>query len=1077
MGMGIQLGMVLLALLATRLRAQPTVTTEVGLPYSRSYTAKDYRALPQNWAVARDPRGLVYVGNSAGVLTYDGVQWQLIPTRNLTAARSLSVDALGQVFVGAVGDFGLLRADSVGRLRYHSLLDRVAPEDHAFADVWRCHATPEGIYFQARSHVFRYQPLTGELRTWRAEADAEFDISFAVNGRFYVRQQGRGLLQVEGDRLVVAGGGEAFALRRVFALLPTPSEQNAGTPGPALIVVTRESGLLRWQPGAAPTPIPAPVAPLLDRLRVYTAEMLPGWRMAFGTLRGGVVLTDLRGAVSQVIDKRADGLQDQSVYHVMGDGQGGVWLALNNGLARLELPSPLSLFDERLGLTGVVEAFVRHPAGPSGRLLAATNQGLVELRAGRFEPVGGSTAQGRALLSAPQGLLYGTQDTLYAAERTARGLALRGLAPYRTRVLARASADTARVWVGRLDGLASVSWQGGRWRDEGAVSGVEQEVSSIAEGEGELWLGSPGQGVLRVRFEGPGRVSPRVERYGTESGLPPGDVVVYRALGAVRFQTVDGTYRYAAGANAFVPDTALAGLFALEGGARLTAIDYVTELSGGRVWVSADGQRYQGARRPDGRYTLQPALALRRVTEAIGAVEYFEADGTVWLGGFDGAVRYAPAVYRHYTAPFRTVIRSVQLGADSLLYGGADSLPPPPALDYGFGLLRISYAGLSYDNAAGNLYQTRLEGIDREWSPWSPDTRKDYTYLPEGDYTFRVRARNVYGTRAQEASYRFTVRPPWARTWWGLSLITLAGLGVVVGLVRWRVARLRREKDVLEQRVTERTQQITQQNQALELAYREIEEKNQDITDSIQYASRIQQALLPQEVELARAFPDHFVFYQPRDIVSGDFYWLSKKDEALILAICDCTGHGVPGALMSMMGNTLFNQIVNERGVTDPPAVLDELDQRIRALLRQGQSGTAYDGMEVTMILWLPATREAVYSGAYLPLFVGRGGSIEELPPTKRGIGGRLDAVVPFEPHRLRLEPGDRLYFTTDGLGDQFGGPQRRKFMTRQLRELLQRHLSEPMPEQGRRVEAALKAWQGDIEQLDDILVVGVRLP
>ena len=266
-------------------------------------------------------------------------------------------------------------------------------------------------------------------------------------------------------------------------------------------------------------------------------------------------------------------------------------------------------------------------------------------------------------------------------------------------------------------------------------------------------------------------------------------------------------------------------------------------------------------------------------------------------------------------------------------------------------------------------------------------------------------------------------------------------------------------------------------NKALSTAYEEIEEKNKDITDSINYSKRIQEAsLAPKELKY-KLFPDAFVLFQPKDIVSGDFYWFAEKNGKKLIAACDCTGHGVPGSLMSMIGNNILNQIVNEKGITAPDEILNLLHKEIRKALKQDNQGDTKDGMDIALLTFNNEA-EIEYAGAYRPLWIVKApADFTEIKPDKYSIGGaQSETERKFTNHKISLSKGDAVYIFSDGYADQFGGEEGKKFMSRKFKELLMANYKLPMLQQETVLVSAMETWKGTREQVDDILVIGIRL-
>lgn len=270
----------------------------------------------------------------------------------------------------------------------------------------------------------------------------------------------------------------------------------------------------------------------------------------------------------------------------------------------------------------------------------------------------------------------------------------------------------------------------------------------------------------------------------------------------------------------------------------------------------------------------------------------------------------------------------------------------------------------------------------------------------------------------------------------------------------------------------------------LKHAYDLIEQKNKDILDSINYARRIQLAILPSGEELKKAFSDAFFLYIPREVVSGDFYWYAESDGDHFLAAVDCTGHGVPGAFMSMIGNTLLNEIVMEKKIREPSKILEHLrDGVIKSLRQTGAEGENRDGMDISLVRYRknPGPASLSYAGANNPLWIMRAGDLLEMPATKQPIGVYHGTPKPFHEKEIELFPGDKFFLFTDGYADQFGGEDfgkkgGKKFKYSRLKELLLEHRNLPMPVLSEKLKTAFEKWKGELEQTDDVLLIGVRV-
>ena len=274
---------------------------------------------------------------------------------------------------------------------------------------------------------------------------------------------------------------------------------------------------------------------------------------------------------------------------------------------------------------------------------------------------------------------------------------------------------------------------------------------------------------------------------------------------------------------------------------------------------------------------------------------------------------------------------------------------------------------------------------------------------------------------------------------------------------------LKEANQTLEQKVIDRT--------------RKIEAQNQEITCSIQYASKIQHALLPPDEELKKLLPSYFVLSKPRDIVSGDYYWLATKNDKVIIAVADCTGHGVPGAFMSILGVSFLNEIVNKAVTIRANEILNQLcGQVIKSLHQTGKNDEARDGMEMALCVIDFSKNKLQYSGAFRPLYLIHDGELKEFKGDSMPIGIYEEEDQSFTNTEMVFKKDDIIYLFTDGYVDQFGGAGRKKFMSENFKKLLNTIHNKPMPEQKKALEKKFEEWRGEVDQVDDILIVGIRM-
>lgn len=268
---------------------------------------------------------------------------------------------------------------------------------------------------------------------------------------------------------------------------------------------------------------------------------------------------------------------------------------------------------------------------------------------------------------------------------------------------------------------------------------------------------------------------------------------------------------------------------------------------------------------------------------------------------------------------------------------------------------------------------------------------------------------------------------------------------------------------------------VTERKLAEEL----LRQKNKDITDSIHYARYLQEAILPSKEGINDIFKESFIFFRPKDIVSGDFFWYGSSKDVALVAVSDCTGHGVPGAFMSVVGNEMLNLAMKDPSVQSPASTLDIVDQKVTEVFtnRRGES-TAHDGMDIALVVWHHTKGYVQFSGAHRPLVLVRNGKAQKTPGDHFSIGGNYPGIVKtnFSEKIVQVERGDMIYLFSDGYADQFGGKTGKKFMYRNFVRLLEKISSLPVGQQHDELGKTLDGWRGEIEQVDDILVIGVRI-
>jgi ligand-binding sensor domain-containing protein/serine phosphatase RsbU (regulator of sigma subunit) len=397
----------------------------------------------------------------------------------------------------------------------------------------------------------------------------------------------------------------------------------------------------------------------------------------------------------------------------------------------------------------------------------------------------------------------------------------------------------------------------------------------------------------------------------------------------------------------------------------------------------------------------------------------------------------------------------------------------PVILSYGKYSFRFEFVGLNYAQPNAVRYQYKMDGWDLKWSDVTRDNWALYPRLDDGKYAFLVRSFSPAGTMSEkELSIDIEIKKPFWKKWWFQVLIISLFISLVLIIVMIREKRQVAFQKYLKKLLDERTAEVVNQKQ-------ELEHKNKDITDSINYARRIQSSMLPSIDRLSQYFSQCFIIYYPRDIVSGDFYWFSQIENKVLLLCADSTGHGVPGAFMSLIGITLMKDICASNPAYTPAMLLDRLDIELQNTINQNQlADKSSDGMDASLLELDLTTFQIRLSSAMRPVVLFHKGEQHIIEGSKSTIGSTpsLKMKKEFSEHSMKLSKGDTLYLFTDGITDQFGGPTNKKFKVNKLRTLLNEIHNKPMVEQKEIIEEIFRIWKGDHDQLDDVLMIGLRL-
>ncbi|GAB4332439.1 MAG: triple tyrosine motif-containing protein [Flammeovirgaceae bacterium] len=803
-----------------------------GVPSITQYSPADYKGDTQNWAILQDLNGLVYFGNNAGLLEFDGVRWKMIQMPNKSLVRSLATDSQGKIYVGAQNELGHLIINQKGEKEYTSLVGLIPDEIKNFEGVPNIFCMEEGVLFHTLKGIYI---LDKQNKFNYIRPKKSFQIGYWVNGKFYTNEEGRGLvgLKVENQnfQLKTINSGEYFAQKRLEVVLPlSPDSILLKAENEPFKLLVNEKILSEWK---------TPFDDFYQKNKVYSStywDSPDGQRYFFlGTLESGLVIFDKQGKIVQHLHK-GNGLRSNTIWAIETDNLGNLWLGLDDGLAYVALQSPFTNFALN-GLVLTSKVF-------DGKLYVGTTQGIFYKKwngyenpldvENQFKFIEGTEEQAWHLQEIDGSLICAHIKGIFELKGSKAKLIVEGY-----------FWKTAPVWqhphtliAGSYhDGLMVIEKKKKGWKLKNRLPFAESARYLETDIQGNVWISHPFKGIYKLRLNENLDSVVLLKHYTSKEGLPSNNYnFVYSVGENVMFSTEKGMYRYDDKNDMFVVDNQMNKLMQTDELVRRFSVSnnhqiwYSTKKHIG-AFIYNNHQKYQTWQTPFTTFGNQMVYHLNPLD-----------DENVLIGLPHGLVHFNPLMGKNYfsgaSSTFKALIRSVlSVSGDTLIKGSNDEkMYASNPLPYSFNHLKFSFASNWQESPERNLYSCFLEGYDKSYSDWSNFSEKEYTNLPEGDYVFRVRSQNIHGNISQEASFKFSIEPPFYRTWIAYCLYGISSLLAIWGIVIVNSQRIKAEKEKLEELVqlrtaelTERNKQIERQNQLLAQQKEEIQTQNENI--------------------------------------------------------------------------------------------------------------------------------------------------------------------------------------------------------------------------------------------------------
>lgn len=1051
-----------------------------------NYTPRDYGLdVPTySYSLAEGDNGIIYVGTAFGVLQFDGVSWRFIPVRVGANVTSIAVHK-GIVYVGCHTDFGYLSPNETGMFQFKSLAVNLNETDKNFSAIWKTLVLNDTIIFQAEERMFLFH--NDSLTVIKPKES--FHLAFVENGKLFVREREQGLLAFDGKKFNELLWGDTFQKHGVFSILPYGDNQR--------LICTRDIGFwVQAENKVSKLELGDELEEKLSRADLLGGIRLKDGNYAFNTLKEGIFILDSTLALIANYSINS-GMLSSEVWDLIQDRYGNLWSATQRGASRLQYTSPFSIFGQSVGLFGSVNASTKF----NGSYLIGTNEGLfVSNVQGQkvFESVPSVQGSVWAIEKSPQGLWIATENGLWLFNgKTYKQINRNKISGLRfipeSNWIIAAGVNGFNIFDASSKALLL------------ALPNVKAESYGLAyqynkpEGYYEIWMGSKTSGVWQFKIQND--LTASYDFYSLEDGLPPDWVCAYQAGHEIVFATSNGMLRFISPQelHSLLNDDSmdienLRGYFDLvdfpkySNSRAITAFYYNEDMSFVGLDYHVNSVSMNDSIPNDFHFKT---LELGRLN-VINRV-----DDEILVGGDNGLAIVTNIDFsrRDIKVP-NLVIRRISIGGDSTVWHG-DIKPNQKAfvIPYELNSVQVDLASCYFDNGTTALYTWRYKGDEESIYRWTSQSSIPFSNLREGDYDVVFMAKNANDIISEEFTISLKVLPPWYRNWWAYSLYAVLSILMVYLIIQYNIRRLKEQNKKLEEIVKARTKEVVDQKN-------HIEHILQDIQASINYAQRIQQALLPARELLKEYFPKHFIIFHPRDVVSGDFYWATKIDKWVVVTVADCTGHGVPGAFMSMLGVSFLNEIVRRKEVVSASMILNHLRKAvIEALKQTGKQNEQKDGMDMSLAVINIENKTCMWAGANNPLYVVRNGRpndnffddscgkckiidfennhIIEIKGDKMPVAIHT-IMEDYRNHQFQLQNGDRLFMFTDGFSDQFGGPDFKKFMAKNFKQLIATTAKLPIIQQGLEIDKAFKLWAGynvtEYDQIDDVTVMGIEI-
>jgi len=813
---------------------------KIGVPFITNYNPKTYKAASENWDVLQDSKGMMFFANHFGIMQFDGVRWSIVTQpENKSMVRSLAIDKRDKIYVGAQGDFGYAFQLANGQYKYTSLVKLLPDSARNFGDVLHTFVRSNEVVFFSSERIFIYK--NNKIKV--IQSHSNFDEFFKVESNIYVLDNLKGLLELKDDVLIPVKNGQKFLGMKIRKAFQTRN---------GLMLLTQKNGLFIYEKDNI-KPFLTEADNLLKQNQISTAILLPDGYYGIGTRQSGLVVIDSEGHLIQHINKQM-GLQNEYVTNLKTDKEGNLWVTLKEGISLIQISSPLS----RILDTSNSETKIYCSQIYQNKLYIATDNGLFWMdwdaykngnrENAHFQHVGGMSENvwnigvfGNSLLAFEKNGIFEVNGNSAKLLAKTDGAWQGVLIPNRFDLLL----------VGGYNGLYILKKINNSWVYQNKIKGFRESSRVIeTDAEGYIWIAHGYKGIYKLKFNDKFDEVANIQFFNQADGFPSSLFLnTFKLNNQILFGTTKGVYKQDAHSKKMIPDTDFKKYLGTENHIRLLKAD-----NQNNIWYVSGENTGKMTQKSKGKFAVEelPFRKLRYLY--VPGFENIQTtkNGDVFFGTQDGLIHYNAIKNKKYQAKYKAVISEVKIifPKDSLLFSSRyDVLPQNlksddevfcPDLSYSNNALHFSFASLCYDEADATKYEYWLEGFEPKWSEYSLQTEKEYTNLPENEYIFHVRAKNIYDVVSEEAIFKFEILPPWYRTSGAFMLYLLLFGFLIYAIIKYQKNLAERDREQLilnqEKQLLQNRAELNEQKLALEQENMAIMRENLEATINVKNA-------------------------------------------------------------------------------------------------------------------------------------------------------------------------------------------------------------------------------------------------